>query len=441
MRVSCTIIALALTASCGDTSLPPRGQVVLVMDTDAPLESPPLFDRVKIDIFPPGEDTPCAGCSREVPVDVVKVRSGRFSFGFVPRPRELGWRVRLRMFRTAGRGGPRPGSTIELVGFFPAVAEEGIVHLTATFRTEDLGVPRGTLASPIVFDRGVPSASLEGTWPGARPRPCKRPAPEGAVCVTGGPTWLGDPRVNADGESIGGAREHIAVLSAFHLDAHEVTVAEMRASGLAVLDSRGRALDPQDDASDPLGSCDYTTAPGPWEDRPVNCVSRDLARRFCQARGGDLPTEAQLEMVASLRGTSLTPWRSLDATCGEAAVILDVPRSAGGCGEERGLGGRILPAPPGSGSLDRVAFESGEIVDLGANLSEWVLDDFAPDESDCWRPAILADPRCETAAPVPSVRGGHGAEMPLRPAQQRTSRLSTVYDEIGFRCAYPAEDE
>src|SRR5690606_2650586 len=75
------VIALAALAlvGCSD-DLPPIGQVRLAIDTDAPLPPPPgevlgpaepapLFDSLRVDVYPPGASEPCAGCSRTFGLD------------------------------------------------------------------------------------------------------------------------------------------------------------------------------------------------------------------------------------------------------------------------------------------------------------------------------------------------------------------------------------
>ena len=433
MRVPVALTALVLAACSSE--LPPQGQVVLYLDTDAPLVDPPLFDRILVEISAPGETTPCNGCSRELPIDVPKMHDRAFSFGFAARPRVVGYVARLRMFRSAGRGTPRPESTIELVGYLPAVGEDGIVSLTATFRTDDIGTPRGTFAAPIIFDGGAPIASAEGTWAHARSVPCAGTAPAGTACVAGGPFFMGDPRVTVVDPSTGGAKEHLVVLAPYFLDQHEVTVSEMRASGLAMVDSRGKGLDPVDDQKDDFtGRCDYTVAAGPWEDRPVDCVSWQLARAYCQKKGGDLPTEAQLERVASLRGQSLAPWGDRDPACDEGGVFRGIT-----CGvtDPLAVSSRVIPDRPGTGRTDRV----DTIVDLAANLAEWAKDDYAGDTAPCWSSALLFDPFCQADPKVHSIKGGDLVSHPIDFVQSRRAHSAEdrgfTYPEVGFRCAFP----
>ncbi|AKV02892.1 Sulfatase modifying factor 1 precursor (C-alpha-formyglycine- generating enzyme 1) [Labilithrix luteola] len=443
MRVLRTLIFLGAVGAACDETLPPRGQVLVYLDTDATVSSsdgtPGLFDRVLVEVFEPGATAPCSECSRELALDAEKLRTKTFSFGFLPPPRVLGYRIRLRMFRSVGLGTPRAASTVELVGYLPAVGEDGIVSITASFRTGDVGKPQGTLASPIVFTDGPPNASAVGTWPGAREVPCRGEVPGGAVCVPGGAFFMGDPRVSIASDLMGGASEHLVVLSPYFLGDHEVTVAEVRSSGVASVDSRGRSTDPTDDSADPLGRCDYTSVAGAWDDRPLDCVSWQLASKYCQSLGGDLPTEAQLERVASHAGSTLWPWGDDAASC----VDIVAP-DGGGCREDASLDveTRTLPSVAGAVPRDVVLSSDGRIADLGANLSEWTADAFERDDGTCWKEALLRDPSCKAATEVRSIKGGNLLQRVVDAAQVRRAATakdaSFGYPTVGFRCAWPA---
>jgi tRNA nucleotidyltransferase/poly(A) polymerase len=81
------------------------------------------------------------------------------------------------------------------------------------------------------------------------------------------------------------------------------------------------------------------------EEIAVDCVSHQLATKFCEARGGSLPSEAQFEYVATLRGTRLAPWGNLEPSCDEAVVGRSVARESGGCSDadKFAIGQRVVP--------------------------------------------------------------------------------------------------
>ncbi|PKN45680.1 MAG: hypothetical protein CVU63_08560 [Deltaproteobacteria bacterium HGW-Deltaproteobacteria-20] len=117
------VFSLAL-ASCGVDDLPPEGQVVLHVATDAPLplalgQVPPdshvaLFDRLSFEVFPPGSSEPCDACFRAFEVDEAMFRASRASVGIVSAA--AGVRVRVRLFRgNLDAPSPRDTSTIESV--------------------------------------------------------------------------------------------------------------------------------------------------------------------------------------------------------------------------------------------------------------------------------------------------------------------------------------
>ena len=69
-RASAWLVGALLSSALGCTEdLPPEGQLLLTVVTDAPLppptgfgDGPPaLFDRLRFDIVPPGRSEPCDG--------------------------------------------------------------------------------------------------------------------------------------------------------------------------------------------------------------------------------------------------------------------------------------------------------------------------------------------------------------------------------------------
>src|SRR5262245_48475025 len=101
-------LVVGVFAACVDRDLPPNGQILITVTTDAPLPPPagevlgpddplPLFDRLRIEVFRPGETMPCAECVNEFDVDRDLVRAGRASFGVTPPVGVSGYVARVRL--------------------------------------------------------------------------------------------------------------------------------------------------------------------------------------------------------------------------------------------------------------------------------------------------------------------------------------------------------
>src|SRR4051812_29793609 len=96
-----TMLAAALVTACAcsgsPTTFPPRAQVLLFIDPDAPLPdasgksvalSPlPLFDHLRVDVYACGDEARCRPVTRDLPVDSALLRAPEgLSFGIVPAP-------------------------------------------------------------------------------------------------------------------------------------------------------------------------------------------------------------------------------------------------------------------------------------------------------------------------------------------------------------------
>src|SRR5205085_185283 len=80
----------------------------------------------------------------------------------------------------------------------------------------------------------------------------------------------------------------------------------------------------QRDPTQGMSWCTWTLGPSasdPDDEHaklPLNCVGWDTARAYCHLLGKDLPTEAQLEFLASGRGFEFSyAWGEDDPDCGD----------------------------------------------------------------------------------------------------------------------------
>lgn len=451
MRTLRTYVALAalsaivLLPSCEARVLPSQGQLLVYVDTDAPLpepaelvprlDAPALFDRLSFELFLPGESEACAGCSRELAPDRVASENGKLSLGVLPPPGKKGLRARVRLFRSAGRPA-RPGSTVESVVLLPDAPETGELAVTVELRTADVARPRGSLEAPSLeaVRVGPPRPGFAGSFRRHERVPCKGSPEVDEVCVPGGAFWMGNPRLDVgSANDFDGSLERLVVLSPFFLEKHETTVAEQRAYGVRYLD------DPSDRVTGKIAGCTYARDGSGPSDVPLNCISWTEARTSCMGRGRDLPTEAELEYVMSgLRSTSF-PWGDDEPSCSEMIF----GRDSGGTSPCDPRESR--PAPPGTGVRDRLSLPSGELVDLSGNVSEWARDRFQLESEPCWGTGLFTDPLCDqNGLAVPgarSVRGGYFSGLLGTARSAHRSRIvnekQAVAPETGYRCARP----
>ncbi len=419
-------LAVALAAGC---TAPPEGQLTLGIDTDAivpraPSEGPdplgqlPLFDRLRVEVYPEGSAEPCRECTREFGVDRKAFLERRVSFGLVAPPGSRAI-VRLRLFRGSGSEvvEPRPRSTLEAWVRTPPIGADVVTNVSTTLLTETVGVPRGSLDAPVDADAGPIGASKVDSFAQTQRRGCTGSIAADEACFAGGAAFLGGIDANP---------ERLIAVGPFAIDRTEVTVARFRASGLAA------PKDPLGPTSDTL--CDYA----PENDAlPVVCLTRKRALAFCEAQGKTLPTEVQFEYAARNRGASLLPWGNDPATCDDAVFGRD-PFAPNGSKQGACLAKGKGPAPPFSGARDRVGAPGAEVGDLGANVAEWVRDTWAQIDEPCWSPFVLLDPVCTTPSAKDKVsdvaRGGAWFDVAVDVRERAHLDAGTPSDLIGFRC-------
>lgn len=443
------VVIVALALSC--RSNPPRGQLVLYIDTDAPvplrystqddpLRPAPLFDRMRVEIFEPAAATPCDSCTNEFAVDRDSFMDNRVSFGVVVANPRQGFRARVRLFpnRFVAEGAAPASVTIDRWVALPMQLEDVVTTSHVLISVDDVGQPADSSA-PLIAQPGAPPASLVGSWSGAVRSKCKASPKPDRVCVPGGAFWLGSvDTLPAVGHSSDWHR--LATLSPYWLDSHEMTVSEFRTTG-AIAKANWTGLNNGDTFAD---WCTVAESPDPSRDKlPVNCVTQTQAKLACASRGGDLETVAQFAYVATGLGVAPYIWgfdipSCADAIWSRAGAGIYAYGVARGClSTSVALGPLGGPEPFGTALRDRLTLFGAELVDMNGNLAEHARDSYAAETDACLQPAILTNPICLGGSSTTFVGGDWlGTSTDLRGDHRGLAPTDSFDVNVGFRCAY-----
>jgi eukaryotic-like serine/threonine-protein kinase len=272
--------------------------------------------------------------------------------------------------------------------------------------------------------------------------------PEGMVMVHAGNMFMGSSDADL-GEDV--RPPHKVSLADFCLDVNEVTVEAYDRCA-----TNGNCLRPQAQVSfegaGPREIEQYSklcnTGRADRAKHPINCVDWNMAKNFCETKGGRLadggarlPTEAEWEFAARGSGQRVYPWGDdppgptrLNA-CGDECIgwLQSVGLQSQGKMFD-GDDGHADTAPVGS---YQAGTSSGGIADLAGNVWEWTADWYGP-----YGDAEQSDPKGPASGTERVVRGGgfNGIKPQWeKPAYRWKTAPGTRSHGIGFRCALPAK--
>jgi formylglycine-generating enzyme required for sulfatase activity len=234
------------------------------------------------------------------------------------------------------------------------------------------------------------------------------------VCIAGGQFEMGTSADNLGGTFSDHSPPHAVTLSAYFIDAYEVTVGRY---GACV------AADACEAPASTGAGCTYKLLSSPSGALPVDCVTYSAAASFCLWDGNRrLPTEAEWERAARGSSSNNYPWGD-GFSCSQAVTAATTTCL------------NFSPQQPATvGSMPTGKSAEG-VYDLVGNVAEWVSD-----WAGSYPNSSVTNPTGPAVGTQRVVRGGDW----VTPANQtfaylRRSSMPANAGTLGFRCARGAD--
>ncbi len=302
------------------------------------------------------------------------------------------------------------------------------------------GASNGTATARADAPATTSVAIASGSAPIAPAATC----PRGMIRIAGGEFFMGSDEKDAEPNE---KPPHKVKLAPYCLDELEVSVASYKACSdrgaclraakenqwEGITERQRKIYDPICNIVDPIARANH----------PINCVSWEQARKYCEVHDARLPTEAEWELAARGSDGRIYPWgddkpsAQLLNACGKECVAwMRKNRDPGQpiiamYDEDDGFANT---APVGSFPKGK---SSWGIQDIVGNVWEWVDDWYAEYDPES-ASTTTTDPKGPPKGEQRVIRGGswNGA-MPswVRPSWRFPAVPTNRTHGIGFRCA------